>query len=434
MSALNVRAIVVVLAAALTSAACSVEGVTVPTPTGPSELALSIEMSATPDVISQDGVSTSRLNIFARGPNTLPVGGVALRVEVMVPTPGGLVVADYGTLSDRWPTTGSDGKASVIYKAPPQPAPTVTTDTTITLRVTPIGANYAGSVPRFVEVRLVRPGTIRPPTRMVPRFTYSPSNPREHDTIFFDASTSSDPDQQIVSYFWQWGDGDTDTGRQVTHAYEFAGTYGVVLTVSDVYGTSVSTSATAVVIGTSAGPVARFTVSPSNANVGTTIQFNAIASTASSGRRIVSYNFDFGDGRSANGVAVSHQYSEPGSYTVVLVVTDDGGRQGVVSQTVTVDDLNSPVAAFTVSPTSPKAHTAVFFDAAASTVPFGRTIVSYQWNFGDGASGSGAQTSHAFETAGTYTVTLTITDSSGKKSVKSSTVTVATPPDAAPLP
>src|SRR5688572_18230321 len=168
MSALNTRSVVLVLAAALTGAACGVQGVDIPTPTGPSELALSLEISATPDVISQDGVSTSRLNITARGPNGLPLGGVPLRVDVMVPGEDGPVVADHGKLSDRWPTTGSDGKALVIYQAPPQPAPTVTEDTTITLRVTPIGSNYANSVPRVVQVRLLRPGSIRPPTRMVP--------------------------------------------------------------------------------------------------------------------------------------------------------------------------------------------------------------------------------------------------------------------------
>jgi chitodextrinase len=376
MSALNFRAFPLVLAAALT-AACGVDGVTVPTPTGPSELGLSLEMSAAPDVISQDGVSTSRLTITARGPNGLPLGGVPLRVDIMVPTADGLVVADYGTLSDRWPTTGSDGRAIVTYQAPPQPAPTVTSDTTITLRVVPVGANFANSVPRVVEVRLMRPGTIRPPTRMVPRFTFSPSAPKEHDDIFFDASTSSDPDGHIVSYTWQWGDGTTGSGRQTTKSYDFAGTYSVVLTVTDAYGTSVSSSATALNIGTSANPVPRFTVSPTNPTVGINVLFNAAASTATNPRRIVGYNWDLGDGALKEGVLIQHTYQLPGSYTVTLIVTDDAGRTGVVSQTLVVTDLSTPNAQFSLSPTNPIQGTCVVFNASASTVPTGRRLTIY---------------------------------------------------------
>ena len=426
---MNTRSVVLIFAAVLAGAACSVEGVNAPTPTGPSELGLSLEMSASPDVISQDGVSTSRLNIMARGPNGLPLGGVALRVDIMVPSGNDLVVADYGKLSDRWPTTGNDGKALVIYQAPPQPAPTVTEDTTITLRVTPIGANFANSVPRVVEVKLMRPGTIRPPTRMVPKFTFSPSSPKEHDDIFFDASSSSDPDGHIVSYTWTWGDGDTGSGRQTTKSYDFAGTYGVVLTVTDAYGTSVSTPATALVVGTSANPTARFTYSPSNPTVGVSVLFNAVASTATNPRKIVGYNWDMGDGALKEGVLVSHTYQLPGSYTVTLVVTDDAGRKGVVSQTVTVTDLSTPNAQFTVSPTNPIVDTCVVFNATASTVPAGRTIVSYQWNFGDNKPDQfGVITSHDFDTAGTFTIVLTVTDNLGTKGVKSATLTVGAAP------
>ncbi|HUR20244.1 MAG TPA: PKD domain-containing protein, partial [Vicinamibacterales bacterium] len=314
----------------------------------------------------------------------------------------------------------------VIYKAPPQPAPTVTTDTTITLRVTPIAANYANSVPRVVEVRLMRPGTIRPPTRMVPHFTFSPSNPREHDDIFFDASSSSDPDGHIASYSWQWGDGTSGSGRQATKSYEFAGTYGVVLTVTDAYGTSVSTTSTALVIGTSANPVARFTVSPTNPAVGVNASFNAAASTATSPRKIVGYNWDFGDGTLKEGQLVSHTYQLPGSYTVTLVVTDDGGRKGVVSQVLTVADQNAPVAAFTFSPTEPDSTTDVVFNGSGSTVPIGRTIVSYAWDFGHvgNGTGTGMVVSHRFPQAGSYVVTLTVTDSTGRKGQKSTTVTI----------
>jgi len=437
MSAVNRRLAVLVLTTVMAGAACGVEPVTVPTPTGPSELGLSLELAATPDVISQDGVSTSQLGIRALGATGQPLSGVPLRVDVMVPTPGGLVVADYGTLSDRWPTTGADGRATVVYRAPPQPAPSATSDTVITLSVTPIGANFANAIPRVATVKLVRPGIIRPPTRMDPDFMFSPTSPREYDDIFFDASSSSDPDSHIVLYRWEFGDGRTGTGRQTVYAYELAGTYNATLIVSDAYGASKSKVKTVSVTG-SAAPVARFTISPTTPRIGTTVVFNAAGSTASAGRRVVGYNWDLGDGTFVEGPAPTHVYTTPGTYSVVLVVTDDAGRKGVATSTITVDDLDAPVANFTVSPTDPVPGTTIVFNAAGSTVAFGRTILSYEWSFGhvvDGVTqtGTGAVVAHAFPSEGTYTVVLTVTDSAGRKGVKSLTLTVKTPTDAAPI-
>jgi PKD repeat protein len=118
---------------------------------------------------------------------------------------------------------------------------------------------------------------------------------------------------------------------------------------------------------------------------------------------------------------------------VTLIVTDDAGRTGVVSQTLVVTDLSTPNAQFSLSPTNPIQGTCVVFNASASTVPTGRTIVSYQWNFGDNtADQSGEVTSHAFDAAGTFTIVLTVTDNTGKKGLRSVTLTVASASPAGP--
>jgi PKD repeat protein len=64
-------------------------------------------------------------------------------------------------------------------------------------------------------------------------FIYSPINPYVGVTVTFDASISYDPDGSIVSYFWDLGDGATESGMIVTHAYAVAGTFSVLLTVTD---------------------------------------------------------------------------------------------------------------------------------------------------------------------------------------------------------
>ncbi|HVQ39604.1 MAG TPA: PKD domain-containing protein, partial [Pyrinomonadaceae bacterium] len=70
---------------------------------------------------------------------------------------------------------------------------------------------------------------------------------------------------------------------------------------------------------------------------------------------------------------------------------------------------------------------AVQFNGAGSTDPDG-TIASYAWTFGDGTTGSGATPTHAYATAGTYTVNLTVTDNLGATSSATTTVTI-TPPN-----
>jgi PKD repeat protein len=428
MSAIYRRAAVVTLAV-VASVSCSVDPASIPIPTGPSELSVSLAVTATPDMISQDGVSTSRLNITARDANGLPKAGVPMRLDILVQdVNGGLVPADYGTLSNRWPSTGGDGTVAVTYQAPPTPTGGIVTNRVVTFRVIPIGNDFSDALARTVDLLLVPPGTIRPPTRMVPRFTFSPGSPREFDTIFFDASTSSDPDAHIVSYTWSFGDGGASTGRSTTHAYELSGTYGVVLTVSDAFGTSVSTPVTAISVTSSPGPVANFTFSPTNPAVGAPVVFNAASSTAPPGRRIVGYNWDLGDGTFTEGVAVQHSYQTTGTFAVTLIVTDDTGRTNVKSSTITVDNSGGPVANFTMSPTDPSVGTSIVFNAATSTVTPGRQIVSYEWDFGDGSVGSGATISHTYgPPAGTYTIVLTVTDDTGRKGVKSATLTVTAP-------
>ena len=86
-----------------------------------------------------------------------------------------------------------------------------------------------------------------------------------------------------------------------------------------------------------------------------------------------------------------------------------------------------PVAAFVFAPQAPRTGDAVAFDGTPSTDADG-TIVSYAWTFGDGGSGTGATPHHSFAQAGTYTVTLTVTDDLGDTATVSHAVTVSAPP------
>lgn len=84
--------------------------------------------------------------------------------------------------------------------------------------------------------------------------------------------------------------------------------------------------------------------------------------------------------------------------------------------------LVEPNALYTYSPATPTNQTAVSFDATGSNDPDG-SIVSYQWDFDDGSTATGAQPTHTFA-AGTYDVTLTVTDGDGLTDTATKTITV----------
>ncbi|MDA1306439.1 MAG: PKD domain-containing protein [Acidobacteria bacterium] len=314
------------------TAGCAVESVSTPLPTGPAEFGVSLSVSATPDVLRHDGSAVSTIRLQARDEAGRGIAGISIRLDVLV----GTTQVDFGTLSSRTVSTDGSGLATTTYQSPPAPPAFVDHDTTITIRATMIGSNYANSLPRTAQILLVRPGIILPPNGTpVPRFFFSPSTARENEPVLFDASSSTD-DGQIVSYVWTFGDGSSGSGRTRTHLYALAGTYLVTLTVTDDRGLSASTVPTSVPIVAAASPVASFTYSPTDPAVGRSIVFNAASSTVPTGRTLVGFDWEFGDGNQKSGVATTHAYTAPGTYTVVLTVTDNTGRKAVASRTVLI--------------------------------------------------------------------------------------------------
>jgi len=89
--------------------------------------------------------------------------------------------------------------------------------------------------------------------------------------------------------------------------------------------------------------------------------------------------------------------------------------------------LDPPVASFTFSPSEPVVAETVTFNASASNDSDG-TIVSYAWGFGDGTTDSSAIVEHAYTAAGTYNVTLTVTDNDGLTHTVTKSITVEEAP------
>ncbi len=125
---------------------------------------------------------------------------------------------------------------------------------------------------------------------------------------------------------------------------------------------------------------------------------------------VVDYSIDFGDGTVVTGKSAQHQYGGDGDYSVTVTVTDNRGMTGSISQPVSVQQLPNvdPTASFTMDCWGLDCTV----DASASTDADG-AIVSYDWDFGDSASGSGATAIHSYGVGGQYSATLTVTDNRG---------------------
>ena len=85
-----------------------------------------------------------------------------------------------------------------------------------------------------------------------------------------------------------------------------------------------------------------------------------------------------------------------------------------------------PTAIFSATPTSGPSPLTVALNAAASSDSGGR-IVTYDWSFGDGHTGSGASTSHTYTMEGTFTVVLTVTDNYGATDTETADIEVLAP-------
>ncbi len=427
------------LAALVTAAGCTAKQSKPPELTGPSELGLAVKVTATPDVLQIDGVSQSSVVIETRNAQGQMAGNVGFRAEILA---GGKIV-DIGRLSTKTGATGADGRATITYTAPPGASSGNADSGTsiVTISVVPSSSDYSNAMPRTVDIRLVPLGVILPPANTpVARFVFSPTSVAEGRAVQFDASTSVDViecgpqatsvDQcattkdTLVDYAWDFGDGRRGSGVRTSHAYGSLGSYTVTLTVTNSRGVKASSSQF-VNVSASADPTASFTASPASPAVGQSVFFNAAASKAVAGRTLVGYDWTFGDGGTGSGVTVSRRYDRLGTFAVTLTVTDDLGKTGTTSSTVTVGTAPQPSAVIAFSPASPAVNQIIHFDGTQSTAPAGRTITSYEWAFGDGQTDTGPRVEHRYHTAGDYTVILTIVDSSGNRNSANVRVTVS---------
>ncbi|WP_146848049.1 PKD domain-containing protein, partial [Cellulomonas terrae] len=385
------------------------DGATATGPTASHLYATGGTKTVTLTVTDDDGAATTvTQDVVVVPPNVAPVAAITATTSTLTvdvdsagsSDPDGSLVSTAWTFGDGGTATTS--AASHTYAAPGTYP--------VTLTVTDDRGGIATATTEVtVALANVAPAAV---------FTATPTGL----TVGVDATGSGDPDGSIVDYAWSFGDGGTASGLTASHVYASSGTRTVTLTVTDDDGATSTSSQDVTVVKPNVAPVAAFTSAATDLSVAV----DASTSGDSDGT-IASYAWTFGDEGTASGITATHTYAAAGTYTVTLTTTDDQGASSSTTHDVTVaapvPNL-APVAAFTTTAT----FLSLAVDGSTSSDADG-TVASYAWDFGDGATATGpTPPAHVYATAGSYLVSLTVTDDDGEAATTSRTVSVTAPP------
>jgi PKD repeat protein len=230
------------------------------------------------------------------------------------------------------------------------------------------------------------------------------------EALPFDGSGSSDTDGNITQYTWDFGDGTSKEGQQLSHAYSKSGKYTAVLTVKDNSATNSDTRSDSLVVTVNQPPVAD--AGPDQLVTASEVLFSGNNSHDTDGT-LIRYDWNFGDGATGSGATPAHVYTRPGTYRGKLTVTDNSGtRNNQASDEITIVVNEKPLADAGPDQTA-AAGQELLFDGGASRDLDGQ-VAEYQWDFGDGQSASGKKTAHSYASSGRFTARLMVKDNTGQ--------------------
>jgi PKD repeat protein len=287
----------------------------------------------------------------------------------------------------------------------------------IEFKVTLIVTNTSGisSAPATITIT-VNPA---PVNNLLPQAKFS-ATPTSGDVIltvtFTDQSTAVNDNSFLQIYEWDFGDGNTAIkfdNASFTYDYTRSGTFIPTLKVKDNLAriSSVFTGPTINVNGVVNNPP-----SPSfkwaQTSFAPTLKVQFTDTSSDDEGPIVAWSWNFGDNQTADVQNPEHIYASAGTYLVTITVTDSGGLQasGTIQITVAPPGNNPPIANFTYSQQNRKLLVD-FVDTSSDTDGL---ITTWNWNFGDNSTDTVQNPSHTYLSAGTYQVTLSVTDNLGK--------------------
>jgi PKD repeat protein len=208
--------------------------------------------------------------------------------------------------------------------------------------------------------------------------------------------------QNAVSYFWNFGNGNTSTQQSPSNIYTQAGSYSSSLTVTSASGLTSTYSYNISVV---QNPVASFSISG-----GVTCQGYGVVQFTNLSANYDSCVWDFGDGTTSNTINPSHVYVSSGLFNVKLIVYNKQfGCSDIEIQNNSVTINPQPIATVSIDSlsTCDSQHVFHFSGSCAGQVS------SWLWQFGDGQTANSAQAVHAYNNSGSYFASLITTNSFG---------------------
>ena len=242
--------------------------------------------------------------------------------------------------------------------------------------------------------------------------------------LYFTA-TGEDPDGEITSYHWDFGDGITSIEQNTTHKYSENGEYLVTLTLTDNDGATIKEEFQIYIVGEPL-PRAHATSDQQISRPPCKINFKATGEDFDG--EIVSYHWDFGDENTSNEQNPTYTYTNCGTYTVNLTVTDDDGLTATDIIQISIIENHRPHTTIEYScRNSHRAPMKVNFYANTSDID--GKIVGYKWEFTDAIlpKNKVIETQNATRTywrTGTYFVKLTVYDDNGGEDIDMITITI----------
>lgn len=239
--------------------------------------------------------------------------------------------------------------------------------------------------------------------QLVAEFSATPTSGCAPQIVNFTDLSTGNP----VEWRWDLGNGTTSFLQNPSATYFTGGQYTVKLVVKDAGGNSDSITKTQY-INIFAIPVVNFSATPVSGCVPLTVQFTDLSTAGSS--VITTWLWDFGDGTTGTNKNPLHTYTSAGNFNVTLRVTTNAGCSRTVTLSNFIQASNGVTAAFTNSaPSGCSLPVTINFTNTSS----GPGTLSYAWDFGDGGTSTATNPSHTYLTAGSFTVTLVVTSSTG---------------------